>query len=44
LVFGFGANWIGLLIYLSVAYGAALAPRRSVVAIPAVTVVALVAT
>jgi two-component system sensor histidine kinase DesK len=43
LVFAFGANWIGLLIYLSVANGAVLPPRRSVVAIPAVTVVSLVA-
>jgi two-component system sensor histidine kinase DesK len=43
LVFAFGANWIGLLIYLSVATGSVLAPRRSLVAIPAITVVSLAA-
>ena len=43
LVFAFGASWIGLLIYLSVATGALLAPRRSLVAIPVITVVSLAA-
>ncbi|HEY2665269.1 MAG TPA: sensor histidine kinase [Actinomycetota bacterium] len=43
LVFAFGADWIGLLIYLSVATGAVLAPRHSLIAIPAITVVSLVA-
>ena len=43
LVFAFGANWIGLLIYLSVATGTVLAPRRSLFAIPAITVVSLAA-
>src|SRR5205807_9001492 len=43
LVFAFGASWIGMLIYLSVATGAVLAPRRSLVAIPAITVVSLAA-
>lgn len=43
LAFGFGANWIGILIYVSVALAANLAPRTAVVAVAANAVLALIA-
>ncbi|MGI9119248.1 MAG: sensor histidine kinase [Acidimicrobiales bacterium] len=43
LAFGFGANWIGIFIYVSVALGANLAPRTALVAVVANAALALIA-